>query len=407
MTKRIMWKKGMRLTDEILALSDKCTEDLVLKGLVLGACGRFGLMPSTRRFDMSIDINNDVIDVVSIDCIGLARDGSLIDVQYDTNYTNTFDTRVIIPSQNKAQKYYLCISSNGGVRDTNDGMCEPQYCFILIEETSPVPNSALPIARIFFDDYCWRSDEINFLPPCLYVKSHFKYEELAQQFTRFLREINYILPEQFSTENKDALKIFWPMLQQIIISMDKELDTMTPMAFLGNIQKLVSSFYCACSLDDYITISEPAQYLSFINISCNYQNVFETIQNGVSLSYVINEKVKNFIAEPHTADSILPSPTIEKGQLRQMVKFGSAIIKVTNNAPGSTIFYTLDGSIPTQASKSGDIITIDSGFTDDWHKEPPRNITIKIVAYKDGIASEVETFSAQIKKGNPFNGKQI
>ena len=62
---------------------------------------------------------------------------------------------------------------------------------------------------------------------------------------------------------------------------------------------------------------------------------------------------------------------------------------------------------PTKSSKSGNTIVIDSGFTDDWHKEPPKNVTVKVVAYKDGAFSDVETYNVQIKKGNPFAGKQI
>lgn len=410
MAKRIMWKKGMRLTDEILALSDRCTEELVSKGFLLGACGRMGLIPSTRKFNISLDINNDVIDIVSIDCLGLTRNGRLIDVQYDTNYTDFFDTRVVIPSKQDTNiRFYLCISSIDGVRDTNDGMCETQYSFVLIEENTPIPDSSLPVARILYDEFCWRSDDNNFVPPCLYVNSHFRYEELAQQFIHSLKEINSGVPQHFYTEKKDAVKIFWPLLQQVLISMDKGLDTMTPMAFLANIQKLVSAFYCACCLDDYITISEPAQYLSFINTSCNYKNIYEIISNGVNLSYAINERINTFSAEPvnNVEDSPLPSPSIEKSQLRQMIKFGSANIKVTNNAPGSTIYYTIDGSTPNQSSKSGNIIIIESGFTDDWHKEPPLNVTVKVVAYKDGVSSEVETYNVQIRKGNPFAGKQI
>ena len=104
MTKRVFWKKGMRLTDEVLMLSDKCTEELVSNAFALGACGRMGLMPSCRKFSISLDINNDVIDVVSVDCIGLSRNGNLIDVHYDTNYANTFDTRVVIPTQDTSKK---------------------------------------------------------------------------------------------------------------------------------------------------------------------------------------------------------------------------------------------------------------------------------------------------------------
>ena len=135
MGKKILWKKGMRLTDEILALSDRCVEELVAKGLVLGACGRMGLMPSQRKFNISVDINNDVIDIVSLDCIGLTRNGRLVDIQYDTNYTNSFDSRVVIPSQNKNLKYYLCVSALDDVLDKNDGLCEYKYGFMLFVDT--------------------------------------------------------------------------------------------------------------------------------------------------------------------------------------------------------------------------------------------------------------------------------
>lgn len=408
MSKRILWKKGMRLTDEVLTLSDKCTEELVSKGLVLGAYGCMGLMPSIRKFNISIDINNDIIDIVSIDCIGLTRNGKLIDVQYDTNYTNSFETRILIPSQNTDTRFYLCISALDDIRDTNDGMCENLYNFILIEENSPIPDCSLPIARILYDECCWRSDERDFVPPCLYIKSHPQYKELAQKFLHTLKEINSGLPQQLYTEKKDAVKIFWPLVQQIMISMDKEQDTMTPMTFLSYIQKLVSAFYCACYLDEYITINDPAQYISFINTSYNYGNAYEIINKGVNMSFSIKEKIKTFCVEPiHVANHILPAPSIDRDQLRQIIKFGSAQIKITNNAPGATIYYTIDGSIPNQSSKSGDTIIIESGFTDDWHKEPPKNITIKVIAYKDGIFSEVETYNAQIKKGNNFAGKQI
>lgn len=408
MAKRILWKKGMRLTDEVLTLSDKCTEEMVSNALALGACGRMGLMPSSRKFDVALDINNEVIDVVSVDCIGLSRNGSLIDVQYDTNYTNTFDTRVIIPTQDTSKKYYLCISVLNGIRDTNDGMCENQYGFILVEENSAIPDNSLPIARILYDEYCWRSDETDFVPPCLYIRSHFKYEELAQKFATALKEINAGLPQQLYTEKKDAVKIFWSLVQQIMISVDKRKDIMTPMDFLAELQKLVSAFYCACSLDDNITINDPAQYISFINTPYNYRNVYEIINKGIELSLSINEKIKAFSAEPVREEHpSVPAPSISNNQLRQTVKSGNAQVKITNNAPGATIYYTIDGSNPTQSSKSGNTIVIDSGFTDDWHKEPPKNVTVKVVAYKDGMSSEIETYKVLIKKGNPFGGPAI
>lgn len=399
----------MRLTDEILSLSDKCTAELVAKGFVLGTCGRMGLLPCARSFSISVDINNEVADVASIDCVGFTRDGSLIDIQYDTAFTNTFDTRAVIPSQDTDTRYYLCVSATGSWRDTNDGLCEPSYQFFVMEENSPVPDNALPVARIVFDEYCWRIDETGFVPPCLYIASLPQYEELAQKFLLALKELDANLPQKLYTESKDAVKIFWPAVQQLLIAMDKERETMSPMKLLANIQKLASSFYCACTLDDYIDISDPKQFVTFIHTPYNLKNAYAIIRDGVSLALSISERVKSFDAAPveHHEARALASPSIERNQLRPMVKFGNAQIKITNNAPGATIFYTTDGSTPNKSSQSGTTVTVDSGFSDNWHKEPPKKVVIKAVAFKEGVYSSVETFEAQIRKGNPFIGKEI
>ena len=237
MSKRISWKKGMRLTDEVLSMSDNCTSELIGKALVLSAGGNFGLFPNSRPFSLSLDINKNIIDVVSMNCLGITRDGTLIDVNYDTNYTNSFDTRTTIPGSSEDAVYILCISATGEWRDTNDGLCESVYSFSIIDENSSVPANALPIARIVYDEYCWRMDEINFVPPCLFVSSHDKYEEQYLRFKQLLGKLDTILPHKFITEQKDALKIYWPIVQQLAITIDKERDFMTPMMLLGNIQK--------------------------------------------------------------------------------------------------------------------------------------------------------------------------
>ena len=57
MPKRVCWKKGMRLTDEILTLSDRCDEDLVRNAFALSANGHFGLFPNSRPFRLSLEIS--------------------------------------------------------------------------------------------------------------------------------------------------------------------------------------------------------------------------------------------------------------------------------------------------------------------------------------------------------------
>ena len=394
----------MRLTDEILTLSDKCGEDLVRDALALSANGRFGLLPNSRPFGLSLEISKEAIEVVRLDCLGLTKDGTLIDVCYDTRYSGSFDTRVMISGLDIESVYLLCIYPRGEWKDTNDSLCEPVYAFSLVKENSPVPQNALPVARILYDEYCWREDESGFIPPCLSVSSHHTYRELSARFSGILRNIEGLLPDKLLTGSNDALKIFWPEVQRLEITMDKEGDMMTPLALLGNIQKFVGTFAVACTLDEYVNLAEPERYFCFARIPYDYMDAYSRICEGLDLCQLICDKVGLFDAK---APERIDAPTIEPSQLRQTVKCGEVRVRVTNNTPGATVYYTVDGPAPDLSSPTGTTISLDSGFTDNWHKEPDRKFVIKVVAYKDGTSSRTETYEVLVRKGNSFDGRQI
>lgn len=400
MSKRISWKKGMRLTDEVLSMSDKCTSDLVGKALVLSAGGNFGLFPNSRPFSLSLDINKNVVDVVSMTCLGLTRDGTLIDVDYDTTYTNSFDTRTSIPSYSEDAVYILCISSTGEWRDTNDGLCEPMYSFDVFEENSSIPANALPIARIVYDEYCWRMDEINFVPPCLFVSSHERYEEQYSIFKHLLSHLDTILPHKFITEQKDALKIYWPIVQQLAITIDKEKDFMTPMMLLGHIQKCVSGFVLACSLDEYITIGEPEVYQNYVQTPYTFKNVYQTIKDGLDLCATIRIKIDGFEAEepaPKPKQSHA-APTLSSDQLNQSTKTGRIKLAVGNVPDGAELYYSFDGSEPSIISKKGNVIAVDSHFKSDKSPEPDKQLTIKLRYEYNGTYSSIGTYQIAVHK---------
>jgi hypothetical protein len=412
MVKRISWKKGMRLTDEILTLSDECHSYLVSTAFTLGSAGRIGLIPSTRPFNVDLNISNEFVEVTSLDCVGITRNGSLIDVQYDTDFTNSIDRRVMISHLDCNQSYLLCITYFDSWRDSNDGLCEPDYKFKVIEEDSVVSDNSLPIARLVYDGIHWHKDETDFLPPCLYLSSHRKYLELADKFLLNLKNLDRLLScNKFKTEQDDARKIFWPEVRRLMITVNNEQKIMSPMSLFANIQNLIGTFLCACDLDAGINLGEPQPFVNYINLTYSQKDEYRYINEGLNLSLEIQSKVNKFDSvepEPQPQPTIVSPPSIARDQMQQMVKCGPATIKITNNAPGSSIYYTTDGTIPSQSSNKGDVIIIETGFADDWHKEPPINIQVKAVAYKEGKSSSVETFNVIIKKNNnPFSGKVI
>lgn len=399
MSKRISWKKGMRLTDEVLSMSDNCTSELIGKALVLSAGGNFGLFPNSRTFSLSLDINKNVIDVVSMSCLGITRDGTLIDVDYDTTYTNSFDTRTTIPNSNEDIVYLLCISSTGEWRDTNDGLCEQAYSFAVYDENSTIPANALPIARIVYDEYCWRMDEINFVPPCLFVSSHEKYEEQYSNFKQLLSKIDTILPHKFITEQKEALKIYWPIVQQLAITIDKEKDFMTPMMLLGNIQKCVSGFVLACSLDDYITLGDSEVYKNYARTPYNFKDVYQTIKEGMELCVSISVKIDGFEAEEPTQKSTtsLPTPTIDSKQLNQKTSNNKIKINVHNVPEGAVLLYAIDGAENFVPAK-GTYLTISTHFNGRREAEPDQTVNVKIKTEQNGSLSAVSTYSIIVTK---------
>ena len=400
MSKRISWKKGMRLTDEILSMSDNCTSELIGKALVLSAGGNFGLFPNSRPFSLSLDINKNIIDVVTMNCLGITRDGTLIDVNFDTNYTNSFDTRTVIPGSNEDEVFILCVSSTGEWRDTNDGLCEPAYSFNIIDENTSVPANSLPIARIVYDEYCWRMDEIDFVPPCLFVSSHDKYEELYSRFKQLLGKLDTILPHKFITEQKEALKIYWPIVQQLTITIDKEKDFMSPMMLLGSIQKCISGFVLACSLDDYITLGDPEIFQNYVRTPYSYKNVYKKIKEGLELCTSISVKIDGFEAEEPAPKPgpALSAPTLSSDQLNQSTKTGRIKLAVGNVPDGAELYYSVDGSEPSILSKKGSVIIVDPHFKSDKNPEPDKQMTIKLRYEYNGSHSSIGTYQINVHK---------
>lgn len=396
MTKRICWKKGMRLTDEILSSSDKCHLDSLNQAFILAANGRFGLLPSIRDFNISLSINKNIVDVEALNCLAITKSGNIIDIDYDTAFTNNIDTRIAIPSSDD-ESFILCIEMTDSWKETFNEFCEPEYKFILLQENCKLGSDMFPVARIV-NEYGWRLDEIDFVPPCLFVSSHLEYKNHLMTFEKILKESNRQLLNSLNSDCKKAIGIFWPIVEQLKIVIDKDLELMTPMMLFGNIQKYISGFLCACTLDEGLNLMEADTYRNYIDTSYNYKEVNTRIKEGLKLCNAICEKLEKFKDFTHAAEAI-EAPTISNTHLLKKCTNSKVRIPVDNNAPGSTIYYTIDGSEPTSTSSTGNIIVFASGFVGGRDKEEDdKFVVVKVKSVLNGVSSVTNTYKIRLQK---------
>lgn len=291
MVKRVSWKKGMRLTEDLLRASDNCNFELAICAMSLASASRFGLFPQARSFEVSLNVANGIVDVESLNCLAITKGGHLIDIQYDTRYTNHFETRAQIPESRVGDELILTVNAvDSQWRDINDGYESPVYNFALISANTPIPDNAMPIARIV-NEYGWRNDDLDFVPPCLFVTSHKKYQELLTEFVGLLSAINTKAEALLHSDARVAIHILWPIIQQLMITIDKERDLMTPMSLLADVQKCVSAFICACKIDEYLELSNADIFNSFVLSPYNYKDAYVKIKEGIGLCYSIKEKI--------------------------------------------------------------------------------------------------------------------
>lgn len=294
MPKRISWKKGMRLTDEVLIQADRCTSESFAQAFTLAAEGRFGLFPSVRPFQLALNVEQNSVNVESLDCLGITRAGDIIDVRFDTKFTNTFNTWVSIPQQEGTKEFILVINTDPDTwKDTSEGLLVPDYSFSFVGAKQAVPDHALPIARIVDNDG-WTEDNVYFVPPCLTISSHAKYLELCQQFIGVLQSIDEKSRQQADTLAKTAISVYWPVVIQTLIEVNNERETLTPMRLMSCVQRIIGTFTCACDVDEVLTLEEAEPFRNFARVPYNYRMAFLRIKQGIGMCSAISDKIDKF-----------------------------------------------------------------------------------------------------------------
>lgn len=413
MPKRIHWTKGMRLTDEVMKASDQCFIDYVKNAFILTSSGRFGLLPSSTPFNISLDISNEMIDVNSLNCTAVTCGGDLIEAQYGSQYNNSFDTRVQIPADDDVSEYILTINVDRDKwSDKNNGYEEQAYLFKLIPVNSPIGDNSIPIARIVYNAHDgWHIDDKEFVPPCMVVGAHEKFMDLLSSFQDVLFAINQKVLDSLKFSNKNVFMVFWPIIRQLMIDADKEGGFMTPMALLAKVQKCVSAFTCACDLDESINIENADNLNQYIVRPFSYKEAYSTIKEGIDICFRIRENIDNLQTapvQPSPSPGLPEAPTIDRAQMIKRCSNKTTKVQIINNTPGATVYYTIDGSEPNESSFKGVNVTLENGFKKARVSEADRVVTIKAKAVLNGISSPTSTFQiTMIKDISIWTGFEI
>lgn len=390
----------MRLTDEILKASDNATAETIGKALILSAAGRFGLFPSPCPFQVSLNIAKDFVSVESLCCLAVTKGGHLIDVKYDTRYSNSFETHIPIPNDSETSDWFLTINIHPDQwKETAANYEEPEYSFNLITANSPIPDNAMPIAHIVGSKYSgWQIDEVDFVPPCLFVSSHRKFEDLLVRFQDAIANIDSKTRSVLHSQGHDAICIFWPLIQQIRITVDKERDLLTPMALLGHVQKLVCAFTTACELDEQLILSDADAFHNYVSAPYNYQDVYKRIREGLDICFSITEKISKMEVREEPTKPNMAAPYISDDQLKQNCRNKTVKIPVVNPVAGATVYYSINGGEPKKKLAPDAILTVDNKFNTMKVKENDQTVEIKLKAVLNGISSEVSTFTVTLHK---------
>ena len=126
------------------------------------------------------------------------------------------------------------------------------------------------------------------------------------------------------------------------------------------------------------------------------------IKEGIKYCFLINEKVDKIESKqpepPKPSRSLVEAPSIADDQLYQNCRTSTISVPVINNAPGATVYYSSDGSMPSQAAMANGKIRIKNSFNPIREPEPDQEIVIKLKAVLNDSESEVRSFTLKLHK---------
>ncbi len=305
---KVTWKKGMRLTADVFDAMDACNGENLRLAILAESGGRYGLFPSSRPFELSVNIGNNVLEVVSLSCRGITRSGRLVDIDFDSNYTCTFDTRVAIPSGNTDEEYLLVVKLHDKeFREVGSMHSECVYSFELLGANSPVDADSLVVGCLV-NQYGWRLNETDFVPPCLFVDAHPKFAEQLEKAKGMFKSVSDRCLGAHGCVARFLLNSVWTAAFAEYTSLDKERGCITPGRLLSAVHKLVGAFVAGCSVDECVTLENEAPFVEYMRMPYAACSIYRDIAKGLGLCAEISVKMESVCAMTEARQTVAEPP---------------------------------------------------------------------------------------------------
>lgn len=296
MPNKVTWKKGMRLTPDVFTAQDASNAE-AQRLLALGASGgRMGIFAGRRLFELSVNVEGNTAEVLTLRCTGLTKTGRLVDIDFDSNFGKTFDTSMTIPSDTGEDTFLIVVKMvEGDWRQVDEHFSEPTYLLRLVSDPGAVDGDSLPVGRLV-NQYGWRLDEVDFVPPCLYVNAHHKFIDLMLRAESVFKGMRDKCLSASQCVARQFLASIWNAVSDTCIEIDKLRTTLTPEQLLSIVQKVVASFVMGATLDPLITLENANPYVEYSLSSIDLSSIYSEIERGVGLCSEIALKLDTVLS---------------------------------------------------------------------------------------------------------------
>lgn len=304
---RIDWKAGMRLSDAIFSASDEFHIAQLIPLYTLMLRDGYGHLVEPK---FRYEVDNDTLSVVEMFCCALSSSGRFINIRFDHNERNLFQT-LPVPSTYDPFIIYIDASSSEHLSfvDKDIPYRDVDYHLVFKPQSAYYNNpDAVPVARFVYNQ-SWTMDA-SFIPPCTSLKVHADLWNLAFAYARSLDNLIAALKDKVESQMEIAVKSLVPTLGMAKMEVEKGIDSITPKRLITIMQQVVYGIVELCELEASCSVPEPEACKAYINDNYHPCKIAGMVNEGIRLTGLLIVMVGGFLPKPMVVETVQETPAL-------------------------------------------------------------------------------------------------